>query len=178
MKREQLEHVLRAAAAIAQEQSFVVVGSQAVLLGYPDAPAELLVSREVDLYPALRPDKADLIDGAMGALSSFDETFGYHADGVGPETAVMPADWMRRAQLHYIGDITAICPDIHDLAVSKCVAGRDKDADFVRALLRHAMIEADQLLQRIAMLDAQAWPVASISDWARRRAAEASQPNP
>jgi hypothetical protein len=32
MKREELEHVLRASAAITLEHSFVVVGSQAVLL--------------------------------------------------------------------------------------------------------------------------------------------------
>lgn len=53
MKRSEVEHVLRAAAAIAQEHSFVVVGSQAILLAHPDAPEELLVSRELDLYPAL-----------------------------------------------------------------------------------------------------------------------------
>ena len=39
MTREQLDHVLRAAAAIARENSLVVVGSQAVLLPFPDAPA-------------------------------------------------------------------------------------------------------------------------------------------
>ena len=71
MRREQLEHVLRAAAEITQETSFVVVGSQAVLLRHPDAPAELLVSREVDLYPAMAPEKAALIEGAIGALSRF-----------------------------------------------------------------------------------------------------------
>ncbi|MGH6638781.1 MAG: DUF6036 family nucleotidyltransferase [Polaromonas sp.] len=173
MKRSEFEHVLRAAAAISQEQSFVVVGSQAVLLSFPDAPAELLVSRELDLYPALHPEKADLIDGAIGALSSFHETFGYHADGVGPETAVMPADWQSRFQLHYIGDVTAICPEIHDLAVSKCVAAREKDADFVRALFKHKMIELDTLLARIGQLDSGNYPVNTIADWARRRALEA-----
>lgn len=174
MKRSQVEHVLRAAAAIAQEQSFVVVGSQAILLPFPHAPAELVVSMELDLYPALHPEKADLIDGAIGALSSFDETFGYHADGVGPETAVMPQDWQTRSQLFYVGDVTVICPEIHDLAVSKCVAGRDKDADFVRGLLRHRMITVDTLLQRLALLDAGRYPVQQLSDWARRRATEAA----
>ena len=67
MTGEQLEHVLRAAAAIAQENSLVVVGSQAILLPYPNAPQALLASREVDLYPALHPERADLIDGAIGA---------------------------------------------------------------------------------------------------------------
>jgi hypothetical protein len=174
MKRSQVEHVLRAAAAIAQEQSFVVVGSQAILLPFPHAPDELLVSMELDLYPALHPEKADLIDGAIGALSSFDETFGYHADGVGPETAVMPADWETRSQIFYVGDVTVICPEIHDLAVSKCVAAREKDADFVRGLLRHHMIMLDTLLQRIALLEVGKYPVQQLTEWARRRSTEAA----
>jgi hypothetical protein len=173
MKRSQVEHVLRAAAAISQEHSFVVVGSQAILLPFPDAPEELLVSRELDLYPALNPAKSDLIDGAIGAMSSFDETFGYHADGLGPETAVMPADWETRSQLFYVGEVTAICPDIHDLAASKCVAARDKDAAFIRGLLKHRMIGIDLLLARISQLDAAKHPVEQIAEWARRRATEA-----
>jgi hypothetical protein len=173
MNRGQLEHVLRAAAAIAQENSLVVVGSQAVLLPFPDAPESLLVSREVDLYPALHPERADLIDGAIGAMSSFDETFGYYADGVGPDTAVMPDDWMDRSRLYYIGEVTAICPDIHDLAVSKCAAGREKDADFVRILLKEKMIDATTLDERIGKLDASKHPVSAIRAWAQRRMAEA-----
>jgi hypothetical protein len=174
MKRSELEHVLRAAAAIAQENSFVVVGSQAILMAFPHAPQELCVSREIDLYPALHPEKADLIDGAIGAMSSFDQTFGYHADGVGPDTAVMPSDWRTREQLHYVGDVTVICPEVHDLAVSKCVAGRDKDADFVRSLFKHQMIELVVMRQRIALLDVAKYPIARITQWTERRALEAT----
>lgn len=173
MNRTEVEHVLRAAAAITQETSFVVLGSQAILLPFPHAPQELRASRELDLYPALHPEKADLIDGAIGAMSSFDQTFGYHADGVGPETAVMPDDWHTRERLYYVGDLTVICPEIHDLVVSKCVAGRDKDADFVCALFKHAMIELPILLERIAQLNAQKYPVQHIMHWTQRRAQEA-----
>jgi len=174
MKREQLEHVLRASAAIAQEASFVIVGSQAILLSHPDAPAELLMSNEVDLYPALHPERAELIDGSIGALSPFHDTFGYHADGVGPETATMPADWMQFAKLHYVGEITAIAPELHDLAVSKCAAGREKDADYVRALLKHGLIDLARLEQRLRRLDDKQYPVDRFIAWARRRAQEAT----
>ena len=34
--------------------------------------------------------KEDVIDGAIGADSPFHGTFGYHADGVSPETARLP----------------------------------------------------------------------------------------
>lgn len=175
MKRSQLEHVLRAAAAIAQETTFVVVGSQAILMAFPHAPDELLVSREIDLYPALHPEKSDLIEGAIGAMSSFEQTFGYYADGVGPETAVMPNDWRTREKLYYIGEVTVICPEVHDLAVSKCVAGRDKDADFIRALFRHAMIELPVMMERIALLESTKHPVQHITQWTQRRAQEATE---
>lgn len=176
MQRSEAEHVLRAAAAIAQEQSFVVVGSQALLFLMSNAPEALLVSRELDLYPALHPEKADLIDGAIGALSSFDTTFGYHADGVGPETAVMPADWMERASLHYVGELTVICPELHDLAVSKCVAAREKDAVFVRELLQRSLIMAATLRERAAMLDIAKY--SHLAAWIDRRALEAKTSTP
>ncbi|MDH6591516.1 hypothetical protein M2165_001405 [Variovorax sp. TBS-050B] len=175
MRRSEAEHVLRAAAAIVEEQSFVVIGSQALLFLLPEAPETLLVSRELDLYPALHPEKADLIDGAIGALSSFDDTFGYHADGVGPETAVMPSDWMQRASLHYVDQLTVVCPELHDLALSKAVAGREKDADFVRELLRLGLVSASILRERAALLDPLKHPVAQIGDWIERRRIEAGK---
>jgi hypothetical protein len=173
MTREQLEHVIRAAAAITQESSFVVVGSQAVLLPFPNAHPDLLASRELDLYPAMAPEKSDLIEGAIGALSQFDETFSYYADGVSPQTAVMPSDWMDRASLHYLGATTVVCPEMHDLAVSKCVAGREKDARYVRVLFREAMIALPILEQRIRQLDPEAHPIDRLIAWARLRAQEA-----
>jgi hypothetical protein len=41
MQRPQLEHIIRAAAGITGAHEFVIVGSQAVLGQFPDAPAEL-----------------------------------------------------------------------------------------------------------------------------------------
>ena len=70
--------------------------------------------------------------------------------------------------------MTVICPEIHDLAVSKCVAGRDKDADFIRALFRHAMIELPVMLGRIAQLDPAKNNLQHITQWTQRRAQEAT----
>jgi hypothetical protein len=42
MDRAALEHLLRAASAISNEREFVVIGSQAVLGQFPDAPEALL----------------------------------------------------------------------------------------------------------------------------------------
>jgi len=53
------------------------------------------------------------------------------------------------------------------------VAGRDKDADFVRVLLKERMIDIDTLLERIRALDATRHPTAQVQAWAQRRALEA-----
>jgi hypothetical protein len=173
MKYSELLHVLRASSAISQENSFVLIGSQAVLLLVEFPPEGLLRSTEIDLYPAKHPEKAELINGAIGALSDFHDTFGYHADGVSPDTASLPADWMSRSIFRYFGDITAICPEIHDLAVSKCAAGREKDADYVRLLLQERMIDLSTLLERIEQVDHAKHDTVRIASWARRRAQEA-----
>ena len=174
MNRNELAHVRRASAAISNETSFVLVGSQAVLLLLEQPPAELLVSTEIDLYPSLHPEKADLIDGAIGAQFTFHDTFGYHVDGISPETASLPDDWMSRAVLTYFDDVTAICPDLHDLVASKCAAGRDKDADFVRVLLANSSVVLNTLLERIAMLDPIKHNLQHIAQWTQRRAREAA----
>ncbi len=91
MRRDELEHMIRAAADVTGEKAFIVIGSQAILGQYPDAPAPLLMSMEADLYARYAPDKSDFIDGSLGRDSRFDQTFGYHADGVSPSTAKLPS---------------------------------------------------------------------------------------
>ncbi|MBC7648653.1 MAG: hypothetical protein H7197_06005 [Vitreoscilla sp.] len=174
MKHDELAHVLRASAAISNETSFVLVGSQAVLLLLDQPPADLLVFTEIDLYPALHPEKADSINGAIGANSTFHDTFDYHVDGVSPETASLPNDWMNRAVLTCFGDLTAICPDMHDLVVSKYAAGRDKDADFVRTLLANSAVVLTTLLERVATLDSAKHNLQHITQRTQRRAREAT----
>jgi hypothetical protein len=49
VRRSELEHVIRVAARIAQDDEIVVVGSQAILAVHPDAPESLLRSIEADV---------------------------------------------------------------------------------------------------------------------------------
>src|ERR671919_227257 len=96
MRRVELEHVIRAAAAVTEDDELVIVGSQAILGQYPDAPGTMLMSREADIYPKNHPERSDEIDGSLGDGSYFDSSFGYYAHAVGPETAKAPADWEDR----------------------------------------------------------------------------------
>lgn len=150
MTRAQLEHVIRAASTIAGDTEIVVIGSQAILGRYPEAPAELVVSADVDLYPRNHPERADLIEGSIGELSPFHETYGYYAQGVGERTAVLPDGWELRLVLVPTPAGTGLCLEPHDLVVSKYVAGREKDRDYVRAAIRHRLVLRDTLLERLA----------------------------
>ena len=57
---------------------------------------------------------------------------------------------------------------LHDLAVSKCVAGREKDLRFIAVMLKESMILFSTPEQLIRQLD-PAHSVESIVAWARRR---------
>jgi hypothetical protein len=80
MTRAQLEHVIRAAATIADDDEIVIIGSQSVLGEFPLAPE---------------------------------------------------------------------CLEIHDLLISKYVAGREKDDRFVRGALRHKLADPTTLIARL-----------------------------
>jgi|SRR5579859_1040053 len=175
MKRSELEHVIRACSAIVEDNELVVVGSQAILGQFPLAPAELLLSLELDVYPRNKPELSIVIDGAIGEHSSFHHTFGYYAHGVSPETAVLPHSWESRlipVRNENTRDATGWCLEAHDLAVSKVVAGRDKDRDFVAALLKHRMAEGSILKDRLLQLDLDKKRIHELEDRLKRWMAE------
>lgn len=155
MRREELEHIIRAAATVAEDDELVVVGSQAILGQFPAAPEEMLVSREADVYPRNRPERSDEIDGSLGDGSYFDATYGYYAHAVGPETATAPAGWEDRlvaVRNENTGGATGWCLEVHDLLLSKCVAGRERDWEFAEQALRHGLADVAELRRRIADL--------------------------
>lgn len=155
MRRHELEHILRAAGAITGISEWVIVGSQAILASHPDAPPEIVASEEVDIYAPADPAAADLIDGSIGEISPFHQSFGYYAHGVGIETALLPSEWRTRAVTIHTpetGGVTGICPDSADIAISKLAAGREKDRDFVDALIRHGITTADAIRGRLGEL--------------------------
>jgi hypothetical protein len=151
VNRAQLEHVIRAAATIAGDTEIVVIGSQAILGRYPQAPADLLVSSDVDLFPRNHPERADLIEGSIGELSPFHETYGYYAQGVGERTAVLPEGWESRLVPIPTPAGTGLCLEPHDLLISKYVAGHEKDRDYVRSAARHRLVERHTLIERLAV---------------------------
>ncbi len=159
MKREELEHVLRAASRIVNQRDFLVVGSAAILASFDDEvlPPEASRSDEADLAPFddVDGEKSLQIEGSLGQGSRFHDAFGYYADGVSFTTAVAPDGWEDR--LVVFGPPGAepgrgLCLEPHDLAAAKLAAGRTKDYEFVAALVEAGLINAETLLERVARL--------------------------
>ena len=71
------------------------------------------------------------------------------------EAAVLPAGWQARTiavRNDNTRNLTGLCVEAHDLAVSKLVAFRDKDKSFVRVLLLEHLIDPSTLLRRLRQL--------------------------
>lgn len=151
MQRSDLLHVLRAADSIVDGRArFVVVGSQAILGTVQHYRDILIRSMEADLAVDVpEQDEAErlamLISGSIGEGSMFEATWGYHADGVELGTAVLAPGWRERVipvqfqGAH--GPTDALCLSARDLAVSKLMAGREKDFEFVAVMIDERLVD-------------------------------------
>src|SRR3954467_12141284 len=156
MKRSELEHILRASKQITAETDFIVIGSQSILGPCPDAARVLRQSAEPDLYPKHRPELSAELEGSLGELSQFHQTFGDWADGVRPNTATLPVGWqdrLVRISNENTGGAVGWCLEPHDLAFSKLAARREKDLTFVTNLLRLKLIRPSRLEKSIRGLE-------------------------
>lgn len=180
MNREQLAHIVRAAARIARDGDMIIIGSQSILASHDDTglPEEATLSVEADVAFRVDPDatKADRVDGAIGEGSTFHSSFGYYGQGVTLETARLPAGWDERLVLldrADTGDGRAQCLDPHDLVVAKLVAGREKDFSFAVALISAGIVDVDTLRHRATAL---ALPIdrARVADRIARSATKAT----
>lgn len=148
MKKQQVDHVLRAAGRITGEKKFIIFGSQALHGKHPDIADTIIKSAEVDLLAPDQPDRTEWLV-AIGAYSPFHEQFGYYADPVSESTATLPRGWRGRLIRLAAGDtegVSGFCLEPHDLAIAKYAAFRDKDLVFTRELARRGILSKDQLL--------------------------------
>jgi len=168
MRRDQLEHAIRTACQIIDQPAVVVVGSQAILGTFAESqlPAEATMSVEIDILPLTDDGDeathlADLIEGVAGEWSPFEEQHGFSIDGVDHTTAVLPDGWRDRlvkvqnantaapsGQPRYTG----WCLDKEDLCVAKLCAFREKDRNFVAALLDAGLVNSEIIATRLALV--------------------------
>lgn len=159
MKRTELAHLLRSASHVAESDDVIVFGSQSILGSYDEdeLPAPATASMEADIGFIDDEDrrKADAVEGAIGELSLFHQTYGYYAEGIHRDTAVLPEGWESRVvRWNLTSDHPARSRflDKHDLAIAKLVAGREKDIRFVSALIDAGLLDIDTLTARETQL--------------------------
>ena len=152
MNRLQLEHAIRAVTELTGEKRLIIIGSQAILGQFPNAPADLLVSQEIDIYTPDQPEAADRITGAFGLDTHFERTHRFQIDGVSPTTATVPGGWENRlvpvCNANTNG-ATGWCLEVHDIAVAKYFANRPKDRRYTTDLWRHGMLDETTIRERM-----------------------------
>ena len=166
MTRQQLAHLLRSACAIARDADVLVLGSQSILGSFDeeDLPPEATASQEADIAFLDDPgrNKADEVEGAIGEMSTFHEENGIYAEGVHIDVATLPEGWKDRLVSWELQSSKPADPhflDPYDLAVSKLAAGRQKDLDFVLALIRGCLLDVAEIRERAALLPTGTDPV-------------------
>ena len=86
----------------------------------------------------------------------FHASFGYYAQGVVEATAVLPAGWRERLvrfETPATNGVVAWCLEVHDLWVSKAIAGRPKDTEFCRAIVEAGLVRGEVLRTRLAAVE-------------------------
>ena len=171
MRRDQLEHAIRTACQIIGHDAVVVVGSQSILGTFTEdeLPPEATMSAEIDILPLGKDNSetahlADMIEGVAGEWSPFEEQHGFSIDGVDLETAILPTGWRKRlirvqnantAALSGSPQYTGWCLDKEDLCVAKLCALREKDRNFVAALLDADLVDAAVITTRLSEVPAR-----------------------
>mgnify|MGYP001579712555 CR=1 FL=1 len=179
MRRDQLEHAIRTACQVIGHREVIVIGSQAILGTYheDDLPAAATMSVEVDVLPMgsdpeAVAELADRIEGAAGEWSAFEQLHGFSIDGVDLSTAILPKGWKRRLvkvrnanTAHISGEpqFTGWCLDKEDLCASKLCAHREKDLNFVRALVGAGLVDAGLIAGRLGAVPAKNRPAAEVA---------------
>lgn len=152
MQKSHLFDLILAVKDILSDELPVIVGSQATHALSADPPEIALESIECDfiLFGGKAVER-ERINNDLGVFSPFQREHGYYADALGLATVVLPSGWQDRLlPLHDSnGNTVAKCLEIHDLAVSKLVAGREKDHEFLEAALASDLIRIDELLSRL-----------------------------
>ncbi len=114
--------------------------------------------------------KSDLVDGAIGELSAFHETYGYYAQGVSVSTAVLPSGWRDRL---VVVETASTAPgrgyllEPHDCVVSKLIAGREKDYAFAAALIGAKLVDPVVIAARVETVDVSDAIRQRLRDWIR-----------
>jgi hypothetical protein len=90
---------------------------------------------------------------------------------VSETTADLPHGWKERlivVQNENTRGARGLCLEVHDLLAAKSLAGREKDIDFLTEAAAHGLADEDELLARLALVNASPEKVESAKALVRR----------
>ncbi|MDI3330252.1 MAG: hypothetical protein QJR09_05870 [Micrococcus sp.] len=168
MRRDQLEHAIRTACRVIDRQDVIVVGSQSILATYreEDLPAAATRSLGVDILPMAADGVqasvlVERLEGAAGEFSPFEQLHGIRIEGADARTSILPRGWRDRLVRFPDGSPAARtgegggagwCLDSVDLCVARLCAFREKDRNFVTALVDHGLVTAAAVSARLDLV--------------------------
>lgn len=156
MTLESLQHLLRAASALAEDRSFLVLGSASLLASFPELGGEnapLASTFDADLCPEPFDElTGTMLEQALGANQAYYRLYGYHADVLRDSIFETLPDGWRERLVAVPGIATARALDPHDLAAVKLLVARSKDLSLLRNLLRSSFLAPETIRQRVHLL--------------------------
>lgn len=154
MRRLQLFRLIAAVRTITADELPVIVGSQSIHAITEHLPEIALQSVECDFLLIESADKRARVNDEFGVFSDYQRDEGFYADALGLATAILPKGWQTRLKplRNDEGELIANCVDVHDVAVSKLVAGREKDFEFISDIFSRQLINTTEFLARIELV--------------------------
>lgn len=172
---EDLVETVRVIARLFKTDKVFIIGSQSILLSWPNAPVVLRSSGEIDAYPenakiweiqqkALDPDDdpkaSEEINALYGEGSAFHREHGFYIDGVDENTARLPEDWNKRAVTKMVDvddrKVLAVAPCPEDIIVSKLARLSQKDKQFVEGYYKARPFNRELVIERIKKTNLEA----------------------
>jgi hypothetical protein len=169
---EDLVETVRAIARLFKADKVFIIGSQSILLSWPDAPVILRTSGEIDAYPEnakiweitqkeldpeYPPEASEEINAFFGEGSDFHRQHGFYIDGVDENTARLPPDWTNRAIYREVTvddrTVLAVAPCPEDVIVSKLARLSEKDKEFVEAYHGVRPLNLELIVERVNATD-------------------------
>lgn len=157
MNLSALQHLIRSAQALAEDQQVIVLGSSSLLASFPDMGKKdgpLTTTFDADLYPDPFDELVAMMwHEALGENCSYYVRHGYHADIMRNSIVdTFPSGW--RERLVPVPDMQkAHALDPHDLCAIKILVGRPKDLDLVKFLSYAGLVHADKVRERMALIE-------------------------
>lgn len=156
MRKSDLFELITAIRKLSPDEVPVIVGSQAVHYITDFPPDIVRQSIECDfLIVGGKSETRAEINKKLGVFSQFQIEHGFYADALGLATVVLPTGWQERLVdiEDENGNPVARVAEVYDVAVSKLIAGREKDFVFLKELFLREYISVETFLERAGLIN-------------------------